>query len=302
MASVAFPAYLLGHEPHRRIICLSYGSDLADKHASDFRSIVHSAWYRRVFPKMQIVRSLESEVHTSRRGFRKATSVYGPLTGLGGDVFIIDDPQKAVDAQSDPLRNAVNDWFSTTLRFRLDNKATGVIIVVMQRVHLHDLTGYLLENAGEWELLSLPAIAETDERVPIGDGEFHVRAAGEALHPEREPLYVLERQRAEVGTYIFAPQFQQSPVPPGGAMIKRHSLRYYDQPPKRTYGTQIIQSWDTAAKAGSSNDWSVCTTWQVKREFPGRRREITKPLTTTPVAAGHGGPLNSSRRTSAVFW
>jgi hypothetical protein len=93
MTSVVFPAFLLGHEPYRRIICLSYGADLADKHASDFRSIVQSHWYKRAFPKMQIARALESEVHTTRRGFRKATSVYGPLTGLGGDVFIIDDPQ-----------------------------------------------------------------------------------------------------------------------------------------------------------------------------------------------------------------
>lgn len=266
MTSVVFPAYLLGHEPHRRIICLSYGADLADKHASDFRSIVQSHWYRRAFSKMQITRALESEVHTTRRGFRKATSVYGPLTGLGGDVFIIDDPQKAVDAQSDTQRNGVNDWFSTTLRSRLDNKATGIIIVVMQRVHLHDLSGYLLENGGEWTHLNLPAIAEADERVPIGDNAFHLRRAGEALHPAHEPLDVLERLRAEIGSEVFAAQYQQTPVPPGGAMIKRHWIRYYDKAPDRTYRTKIIQSWDTAAKAGSSNDWSVCTTWLVQNK------------------------------------
>jgi predicted phage terminase large subunit-like protein len=230
----------------------------------DFRSIVQSHWYKRAFPKMQIARALESEVHTTRRGFRKATSVYGPLTGLGGDVFIIDDPQKAVDAQSDVQRNGVNDWFSTTLRSRLDNKATGIIIVVMQRVHLYDLSGYLLDSGGgEWTLLNLPAIAEDEEQVAIGDNAVHFRRAGEALHPEHEPLDVLERVRAEIGSEVFAAQYQQSPVPTGGAMIKRHWLRYYDMAPERTYRTKIIQSWDTAAKAGSSNNWSVCTTWLV---------------------------------------
>jgi predicted phage terminase large subunit-like protein len=213
---------------------------------------------------MQIARALESEVHTTRRGFRKATSVYGPLTGLGGDVFIIDDPQKAVDAQSDVQRNGVNDWFSTTLRSRLDNKATGIIIVVMQRVHLYDLSGYLLESGGgEWTLLNLPAIAEDEEQVAIGDNAVHFRRAGEALHPEHEPFDVLERVRAEIGSEVFAAQYQQSPVPTGGAMIKRHWLRYYDMAPERSYRTKIIQSWDTAAKAGSSNNWSVCTTWLV---------------------------------------
>jgi predicted phage terminase large subunit-like protein len=99
--------------------------------------------------------------------------------------------------------------------------------------------------------------------VAIGDNAVHFRRAGEALHPEHEPLDVLERVRAEIGSEVFAAQYQQSPVPTGGAMIKRHWLRYYDMAPERTYRTKIIQSWDTAAKAGSSNNWSVCTTWLV---------------------------------------
>ena len=102
--SVAFPAFLLGHEPWHRIFTISYGSELSSKHASDFRSIVEASWYRRAFPNMRIARSLEDEVHTSARGFRRSTSVYGTLTGLGGNIFMIDDPQKPVDAQSDTQR------------------------------------------------------------------------------------------------------------------------------------------------------------------------------------------------------
>ena len=263
MVSVAFPAFLLGHEPRRRIIGLSYGTDLASKHASDFRSLVQSPWYQRTFPQMRIARSTDSEVFTTERGYRRATSVGAALTGFGGDVFIIDDPQKPVDAQSEPLRNQLNNWFSNTLSSRLDNKETGVIIVVMQRVHQHDLSGYLLENTGDWTLLSLPAIADGDEQIPIGNGQFHLRRAGEALHPDHESLTALERLRREVGSDVFAAQYQQAPVPPGGAMIKRQWLRYYRQAdlPKRTYQTKVIQSWDTAAKGGAQNDWSVCTTW-----------------------------------------
>lgn len=263
MVSVAFPAFLLGHDPGRKIIGISYGTELATKHASDFRSIVQSPWYRRTFPRMQIKRSLDAEVHTTKRGFRKATSVSAALTGFGGDCFIIDDPQKPVDAQSEAQRNALNQWFSNTLISRLDNKETGAIILVMQRVHLNDLTGYLLENAGEWTVLSLPAIAEVDERIALGKDVVHLRRVGEALHPEHESLGSLETLRRDIGTDIFLAQYQQSPVPLGGAMIKRDWLRYYDKAPESTYRTKVIQSWDTAAKVGAHNDWSVCTTWLV---------------------------------------
>ena len=92
-------------------------------------------------------------------------------------------------------------------------------------------------------------------------GLFHVREAGEALHPEREPLHVLERLRLELGPDIFAAQYQQSPVPPGGAMIKRQWIRYYDVLPPRQFPASVIQSWDTAVKNGAQNDYSVCTTW-----------------------------------------
>jgi predicted phage terminase large subunit-like protein len=259
--SVIFPAFLLGHNPRLKIFGISYGTELSAKHAADFRAIVESAPYRRAFSNMRISRAAESDVYTTRRGFRKSTSVNAALTGLGGDMFIIDDPQKPVDAQSETQRNSTTQWFSNTLRSRLDNKETGVIILVMQRVHLLDLTGYLTENSDEWTVLSLPAIAEVDEQVPIGPGKFYHRRAGEALHPGYESLATLERLRNEVGSEVFAAQYQQTPVPPGGAMIRKQWLRYYDVAPERTYRTKVIQSWDTAAKNGAQNDWSVCTTW-----------------------------------------
>ena len=261
--SVIFPAFLLGHNPRRKIFGISYGTELSAKHAADCRAIMESAFYRRAFSNMRISRAAESDIYTTQRGFRKATSVNAALTGLGGDTFIIDDPQKPVDAQSETLRNGVTQWFSNTLRSRLDNKETGTIIVVMQRVHLQDLTGYLTENSDEWTVLSLPAIAEVDEQIAIGPEKYYHRRAGEALHPGYESLATLERLRNEVGSEVFAAQYQQAPVPPGGAMIRKRWLRYYDVAPERTYRTKVIQSWDTAAKNGAQNDWSVCTTWLI---------------------------------------
>jgi predicted phage terminase large subunit-like protein len=291
IVSIAFVAFLLGHDPSWRIFVISYGAELADRHAADFLSIVESAWYKRLFPKMRIKRDRNNEVTTTRGGFRKATTVMGPLTGLGGDLFIIDDPQKTQDITSEPKRATVNNWVPNTLISRLNDKRTGAIILVTQRVHAQDLTGSLLEGSSEWEHLSLSAIAEADERIQIGEGIFHERKAGEALHPEREPIEVLEGIRRDMGSEIFSAQYQQEPVPPGGNMFKRAWFRYYDTPPARTYRSRFLLSWDTAAKGGAHNDWSVCTVWQVENrdtyylrdmvrrqcEFP-RLIEITKTL------------------------
>src|SRR5436190_4202136 len=130
----------------------------------------------------------------------------------------------------------------------------------MQRLHEDDLAGVLLRGSDEWTVLSLPAIAEEDEEIPIGNGQIHFRHAGDVLHPERESREVLESLRAQLGPEIYEAQYQQRPVAPGGATIKRDWIRRYDQLPK---SGPIIQSWDVANKQGEENDYSVCTTWLV---------------------------------------
>jgi predicted phage terminase large subunit-like protein len=268
IASVAFPAFVLGHDPSKRIIVISYGADLAAKHASDFRAIVTSDWYRRAFRKMRIVRCVEDLVETTAHGFRMATSVYGALTGLGGDIIILDDPQKAVDAQSETHRKKLKEWFSNTLLSRLDDKRSGAMVVVMQRVHADDLCEYLWEMSGDWNNLILPAIAEADEVIQIGKDEFQHRKAGEALHLEREPVEILKALQQEIGSSNFAAQYQQNPIPLEGGMIESKWIRYYDlaELPALKQGGKMIQSWDTGAKPGEENSFSACTTLLVKGE------------------------------------
>jgi predicted phage terminase large subunit-like protein len=215
---------------------------------------------------MTIQRSVDNELTTTKRGFRKSTSVSGTLTGLGADLFIIDDPQKPADAYSEIRRDSLNQWFANTLVSRLDNKQTSAIIVVMQRVHLGDLSGYLSNSPEDWEILNLPAIADADVEIPVGPNENYHRSAGEALHPALESIETLQKLRRSLGPDVFAAQYQQAPVPEGGAMIKREWLRCYDKLPKRTSDMKVIQSWDTAAKDGSQNAWSVCTTWLIDDE------------------------------------
>jgi hypothetical protein len=132
-----------------------------------------------------------------------ATSVGGTLTGRGGDLIIIDDPLKPDDAYSDVKRNGANEWFKNTPLSRLDDKRTGAILIVMQRLHMDDLTGFVQSLSDGWTVLSLPAIAEIDEDVPISEGRAYHREAGEALSLEREPLAVLESLKGQLGSDSF---------------------------------------------------------------------------------------------------
>lgn len=263
-ASVALPAWLLGHNPSCRIIVASYADDLARKHARDTRIIMESAWYQRLFPGTRVNRrkNTETELTTTRQGFRLASSVGGVLTGRGGNVIVIDDPIKPADAESDLERRRVTDWYDTTLFSRLDNKEAGAIILAMQRLHEADLTGHLLEK-GEFELLSLPAIATSDEIVPISNDASYRRLIGEALHPARESFDTLQGIKSSIGSRIFEAQYQQAPMPTAGNLFKANWIKRYASIPPREAFSDVVQSWDTATKIGEANDYSVCTTWGV---------------------------------------
>jgi len=161
--SVAFPAFVLGHDPTRRIICVSYAEALARKHANDCRALMRSPLYHRLFPgtRISLAKDTELEFATTCGGNRLSTSVGGTLTDRGGNLIIIDDPLKPQDAYSEAARESTKQWYSNTLLSRLDDKINDAIIVVMQRLHLDDLVGHLLEQEG-WTHLNLPAIAEAE--------------------------------------------------------------------------------------------------------------------------------------------
>jgi predicted phage terminase large subunit-like protein len=137
----------------------------------------------------------------------------------------------------------------------------------MQRLHEDDLAGYLLE-AGGWEHLDLPAVATQDVTLPLGRGWLYQRLTGEVLHAARESQLVLDRIKAEIGSLQFSAQYQQRPIPVEGNIIKRDWYPRYDKPPALGSSDHIVQSWDTAMMTGDSNDYSVCTTWQiVKKDY-----------------------------------
>ena len=141
-------------------------------------------------------------------------------------------------------------------------------------------------ECGGWLELSLPAIATDDHAVPVGPHELHHRKADSILHPERESGKTLERIKAEIGSLQFSAQYQQSPVPPEGNLIRRDWLKTYDTAPTRAPGVRIVQSWDIATTTDERNDWSVCTTWAIRQK-------------KSSISSMSGAPGSSSLRSGA---
>jgi predicted phage terminase large subunit-like protein len=183
-----------------------------------------------------------------------ATSIEGTLTGRGGNLVIIDDPLKPNDAHSEAARTRSIEWYRSTLVTRPDDKMAARIVVVMQRVHEEDLVGYLLEQGG-FEVLNLPAIAQSDASYELGAGGIYTRRKGELLHPAHEPE-VLRDLKKNMGSYAFSAQYQQSPIPPGGQIIKKRWFKRYGQL-SREPRDRILISWDVALSETEAGDFSV---------------------------------------------
>jgi len=259
MTSVAFPAWTLGRDPSRKIICASYSDTLAATFSRQSREVMASDWYRRTFQRTKLRRSSETELETTQGGLRLATSTGGTLTGRGGDILILDDPMKAEDALSKPARDRVREWYANTLVSRLNDPSTGAIVLVMQRLHLDDLAGHLLAQGG-WTHLDLPAIAPEDRLVALGHNRTFQWRAGARLHPERLSATVLDERRTAMGEWNFSAQYLQAPIPADGNLFKRAWFKTDDPPPDADGYGYVLQSWDLAFSGGANADYCVCVT------------------------------------------
>jgi predicted phage terminase large subunit-like protein len=266
--SIAWPAYILGRDPTKKIVCVSYSQELAGKHAADCRRLIDSAWYKGLFVNVRLERNTASELETDLGGYRLTTSTEGTLTGRGGDPIIIDDPMNAKDGYSKTNREAAKSWYSSTLVSRLDDPSAGAIVIIMQRLHEDDLVGYVMQ-LDDWDVLNLPAVAPDDIKIALSDNTSYTWKKGELLHEARLPASTLKTLKQTMGSDIFNAQILQAPVPESGNSLKRHWLKYYDVAPVPQQGDYVVQSWDTAMKTGPANDYSVCLTFQVcnKNEY-----------------------------------
>lgn len=262
--TIAYTAWLMGHDPRKRIMTISYANELSLKHAADFRSVVTSGWYRGLFPRFAIKTNRKNEIETSERGSRFAGSIGGSVLGRGADLIVIDDPINGLEAVlSAVARRRVTEFYDATLYSRLNDRINGAIIIVMQRLHQDDLVGHVMDKE-EWEVLSIPAIATEDTTYRTGDGAgaLHHRRTGELLHPGRESIAWLDATKRNLGSLNFSAQYQQNPLPAEGNTIKRDWVRSYGQAPD--HFDLVIASWDTASTLAESSDWSVGTVWGAK--------------------------------------
>lgn len=291
LVSIAFVAWVLGHDPTRRIMCLTYSREVAQAQAKLFERLIRSDWLRRAFPELRPrVPSRLMEWESSLGGYRLGASIDGAVLSRGADIIILDDPNKGQEIYSKRARERVKDAYDRTVSTRLNHPQKGAIICVMQRLHADDLAGHMLEQE-EWEVVRIPAIAVTGERWDLGFGEAKVRKVGELIQPERMGLQELDILKLKMGRTAFEAQYQQQPIPDEGIVIKREWLRYAEVPPEELEFTLV--SWDTASTLSENADWSVGTVWglaagelhllhveRARLEVPELRREIERTHVT----------------------
>lgn len=252
LAVINFIAWCMGNFPDSEFIHASYSKRLATNNTYNARAIMQHDAYREIFGKV-VFRgdsNAKDEFRLDHGGIVYATGADGTITGYGagkmrdhfGGAIIIDDPHKAGEGNSDTMRQNVLDWFSTTMESRKNSPDTP-IIVIMQRLHEDDLSGFLLGggNGERWEQLNIPA----------------VNADGSSFWPEQFPIEDLRRMESS-NAYRFAGQYMQNPSPIGGGIFKDEWWRFYEALPPIKY--RMIYA-DTALKTKEQNDYSVFQCW-----------------------------------------
>ncbi len=269
LVSEFFPAWYLGRNPSHYLIAATYAQELADDFGRKVRNQIADPAFQSIFPgctlkgdsqaakRFHITQAGNDAVSTELDGAYFATGIGGPMSGRGSHLLLIDDAVKnREEAESSTIRQRNKDWYTSTAYTRL--MPGGKIVVVMTRWHSDDLAGWLLESQPheKWTVLSLPAIAEVQDEIG--------RQPGDALWPDAFPVPVLEKIRSSIGSRDWSALYQQRPTPAEGGIFKAHWFGRYAT--TRDAYDQIVQSWDTASKAGELNDPSCCTTWGIRKD------------------------------------
>ena len=264
IASRRFPAYVLGRYPDTSIIATSYSSNLASRNNRDVQRVMDNNLYLNLFPDSTLsgknsnnknqtyLRNSDIFEVVGHKGVYKSAGVGAGITGMGGDILIVDDVFKdRQEADSPTIRDKVYNWYTSTLYTRLS--PGGGILIILTRWHVDDICGRLLEkdkDAKQWEVIEYPAIATHDEP--------H-RKKGEALHPERYPLEELLRIKSDVGSRDWEALYQQHPTIDGGAVFKKEWIKHWTTLPDK-FDT-MLTSWDMTFKATDTTDYVVGQVW-----------------------------------------
>ncbi|MEP9357080.1 phage terminase large subunit [Xanthobacter sp. KR7-65] len=263
IASVCFPAWILGKYPRTKFMIACHTMGLCTELLNNLRRLMKSEAYQAIFSTRIGNKDTEGEFKTTRGGGVLAVSFESAPTGRGCDYLVIDDPIKATELTPEALSQCER-FYRDALFSRLDDPGSGHILVIMQRLKPDDLAGRLIA-AGGFELLSLPLLATEREEISFrpafGSSRTFVREAGECLNPARFSLETIEKLKEQMSDEAFAAQYQQSPLVGCGGMVKMEDIRTFEDRP--WLDAAVVQSWDTAVSADRKACFSVCLTWMM---------------------------------------
>jgi len=287
--SICYPMWVMGNNPTKKLACISYSASLSIKMSNDCRSIANQSWYKQCFPLFSLdskentsaTMDTQKEFVTTLGGGRLATSVGGSITGRGFDEIIMDDVMNPKEAMSETIRTSTIEWIKSTVFSRLNNKKTGIIINIQQRLHEFDVSGSLCKD---WVHLSIPAYFEENTIYKYNNFLKEVQS-GDFLNPTLYDRKVMENDISEMGKTSFSCQYMQSPAPADGNIFKSHYWKFYSNF-NREYD-KIFLSIDTASTKNDKNDPSAIQVWGVLEgnnylinnykvflEFPELKRKI----------------------------
>jgi predicted phage terminase large subunit-like protein len=248
LTRVLYPTWRWINAPFHRFLSASYALDLTIRDNLDARRIVSSDWYGSTF-NLHVAEDDGGKTGFSldTLGSLKAVTVGGKTTGFRGDTFIIDDPLNVQDANSAVKRAESLEWFKEAAQSRINNAATSAIIVIMQRVHEEDVAAVAAEMG--YEKLVIPMRWDEQFRHTTSIGWTDPRTVeGELMFPERFPQDWVDRTEKSMGSYAFAAQYQQTPVPRKGAFFATDRIDIIDELPEDDF--TAVRAWDLAVSAG----------------------------------------------------
>lgn len=257
LCSVVFPPWQWLKLPSLAHLCCSYSSSLANDLSDDRRTLIQSDFYRNLFPELKLsnTKNRISEFKNNFRGEMNARGLDAGITGIGGIGHIYDDPNDPDKVETDAIRDRTLKRYKDYSVGRRNDPKNYFIIVIQQRTHENDISGYIDKEDSDFVSLSLPTVAEKDEVItfPIS-GKTIYRKRGDFLHPERFGEKEVAEAKKTLGRFMFASRHQQRPIPVEGGILKEKYWNYYLKAPECPFK---IWAWDTAFKEKDHNDFSA---------------------------------------------
>lgn len=258
LVSVFFPCWLWTRNSKLKILTASYSAPRAYDSNLAGRKVIRSDWFQQYWPlRLKSDQDEKGRFDSVAGGWRIATSVGGEGTGLHPDFILIDDASTAIDAQSDVERGNVTTWFSGTVTSR-GAGIDAAIVVLGQRLHEEDLSGYLLNGpTGStyvhvcWPMRFERSRPPTDHEPDgyVADPRDRRTTEGELLWPALFPEAKVKQLEMDLAE--DAPgQLQQRPAAKGGRLFKIEQFKFYDAPPALM---RIARGWDTGATEGGGD-------------------------------------------------